>query len=66
MQKNKIDDKLINNFSCLSKLIPISNKNKVTTSDYIESHKYRTKIAKNRFLETFYQTTKRAIKQFRI
>jgi len=51
MQKNEIDDKLVNNFSNSSRLITICNTHKVTTSYYIESHKYHTQIAKNRFLD---------------
>jgi len=57
MQKNKIDDELRNSSSNSSRLIRISNINKVSTSNYIESHKYHTKIVINRFLETFYQKT---------
>jgi len=57
MQKNEIDDKLRNSFSNSSRLIPISNTNKVTTLDYIKSYKYYTKIAKKRFVETLYHTT---------
>jgi len=56
IQKNEIGDKLIKTFH-KSRLIPISNTNWVTSLDYIKSQEYHTKIAKNIFLETFYQTT---------
>jgi len=57
MQKNEIDDKLIKSFSNSLRLIPINNTNKMTTSNYMKSHKYHTKILQKNFLKTLYQIT---------
>jgi len=45
MQKNEIGDKLRNCFHNKSRLIPISNTNKITTLDYVNSQEYHKKVA---------------------